>query len=558
MEKNFKARIISLGILFIMCFSMTIFSQKNNGKKPNILMILIDDQDMNEIATYGGKVYTPNMDRLAAEGIKFNQAYVSSTVCTPSRYSFLTGRYAGSSYSNLYKNEVGENGMGRPGFNVAIENDKMNVAQVLRASGYITGFTGKYHLASQYDQPEMYKGEHAFRNKESKKDKSLKANSETIALFAETEAWSRAYLKNIGFDWAKNMYEGNISKPYNVHNPEWNAAAVFEFLNENHKKPFFLQFCPTLLHGPDGEWVKSFDQPNITGSGKIDVPASVMKEREKLRAKLNEMGYDTKSGALGIAWIDAVIGQILSKLETLGIDDNTLVIFAPDHGSTDKASLFGWNGAQIPLLMRWPNGIKAGIESDALVQNIDLVPTYFDIAKANVPNDYHLDGQSLAPLFKNGKTENWREHLYFELGYSRAVMTSDWKYIGVRFDKKQVKKIQEASLENLPLLMTPLQRLGIGVRGADHPGFWDEDQLYNLKQDSEEMKNLAYDANYERKLTEMKALLKIYLKDIGRPFGELYDTEKVAANGQVADQIKLVKQIKVKGKKVTVPQNLKQ
>jgi arylsulfatase A-like enzyme len=519
-------------------------------------MILIDDQDMNEIATYGGKVYTPNMDRLAAEGIKFNLAYVSSTVCTPSRYSFLTGRYAGRSYSNLYKNEVGENGMGRPGFNVGMENDNMNVAQVLRASGYITGFTGKYHLASQFDQPEMYKGEHAPRNKKSKKDKNLKANSKTTALFAETEAWSRAYLKHIGFDWAKNIYEGNISKPYNVHNPEWNAAAVFEFLDENHKNPFFLQFCPTLLHGPDGEWVKSFDQPNITGAGKIEVPASVMKEREKLRKKLNDLGYDTRSGALGIAWIDAVIGQILDKLETLGIDDNTLVIFAPDHGSTDKASLFGWNGAQIPLLMRWPNGIKAGIESDALVQNIDLVPTYFDIAKAIVPNEYHLDGQSLAPLFKNGKTENWRAHLYFELGYSRAVMTHDWKYIGVRFDKKQVKKIQEASVEKLPLLMTPLQRLGIGVRGADHPGFWDEDQLYNLKQDSEEMKNLAYDADYQRKLTEMKTLLKMYLKDIGRPFGELYDPEKVAANGQIADQINLVKQIEVKGKKVTVPQNL--
>jgi hypothetical protein len=164
----------------------------------------------------------------------------------------------------------------------------------------------------------------------------------------------------------------------------------------------------------------------------------------------------------------------------------------------------------------------------------------------------------LAPLFKNGKTKKWREHLYFELGYSRAVMTQNWKYICVRFDEKQVKKIKNASLEKLPLLMTPLQRLGIGVRGAHHPGFWDEDQLYQLDKDSMEMNNLAYDSNYGEQLTEMKELLKSYLKDIGRPFGELYDTENIATNGQVADQIKLVKQIKVKGKKVTVPQNLKQ
>ncbi len=85
------------------------------------------------------------MDRLAKEGIKFNQAYVSSTVCTPSRYSFLTGRYAGNSYSEKYKREVGENKQGFPGFNVALENDKMNVATVLKSAGYVTGFTGKYH-----------------------------------------------------------------------------------------------------------------------------------------------------------------------------------------------------------------------------------------------------------------------------------------------------------------------------------------------------------------------------------------------------------------------------
>ena len=530
------------------------FSQK---KTPNIVMILIDDQNMEEIATYGGKVYTPNMDRMAAEGIKFNRAFVSSTVCTPSRYSFLTGRYAGNSYSNMYKKEVGEKGMGQPGFNVALENNNKNIAQVLRTAGYKTGFTGKYHLTSQYDQPEMFKGKNSFLKASHKMDKKQKVTSETDKMFAQKEAWSRDYLKYIGFDWAKNVYEGNIERPYNVHNPEWNAAAVFEFLDESHKKPFFLQFCPTLLHGPDKEWVKSFDMPDLAGAGRMNVPASVMEEREKLRSKLKDLGYDTESGVLGIAWIDNVIGQILDKLIELGIDDNTLLIFAPDHGSSTKASLYSWDGAQIPLLMRWPNGIKAGVESDALVQNIDLAPTYFDLANAKVPNDYHLDGRSLAPLFKNGKAKNWREHLYLELGYSRAILTDNWKYIGIRFDEKQVKKIKGANLEKLPQLMSPLQRLGIGVRGASHPGFWDEDQLYLLDKDPKEMQNLAYDSEYSEELAEMKKILKTYLTDIGRPFGELYDPEKNAANGQLADQIKLVKQIEIKGKKVTVPKDLK-
>lgn len=542
-----RIKIIS-SLSFCLGFSLTMMTQSKQSTKPNIILILIDDQDMDEIETYGGKVYTPNIDVLAKEGIKFNNAYVSSTVCTPSRYSFLTGRYAGNSYSKLYKQKVGEKKQGLPSFNVAIENDKMNVAHVLSEAGYFTGFTGKYHLTSQLDQPEMYKGIVSH-----KKNKNVKPSPEVSAMFAKKESWGRDYLKHIGFDWAKNIYEGNLEKPYNIHNPEWTANAALEFLDNYHDKPFFLQITPTLLHGPDGEWVKSFNHPNYTGAGEIKAAPSVMENRIKLRKKLLELGYNPKSGDWGIAWIDAMIGQILNKLKTLNIDDNTLLIFAPDHGSSDKSSLYAINGTQIPLLMRWPKGIKAGIESDALVQNIDLAPTYFDLAKATIPKNYHLDGRSLTALFKNGKTTNWREHLYFELGNSRAVMTSQWKYIATRFTQKQIKRIQNAKVENLPKLMSPIQRLGIGVRGAKHSEFWDEDQLYNLQNDPNENINLAYHSEYQKDMVAMKDILKSYLINIGRPFGELYYAEDAALNGQIDDKIRIVKQLKIKGKKVIVP-----
>jgi len=275
-------------------------------------MVLIDDQNMDEISTYAGKVYTPNMDKMAAEVIKFNKAYVSSTVCTPSRYSFLTGRYAGSSYSNHYKKEVGDKKQGFPGFNVALENDKMNVAHVLSKAGYVTGYTGKYHLASKDDQPEMYMDQsssHKVYNKE--EAKKLKPNPEFSKEFEQREAWGRKYLKHMSFNWAKNIYEGNLEWPYKAHNPEWTASAVLEFLDENHDRPFFLQCCPTLLHGPDSEWVKSYDKPDYTGAGEIKAHPSVMKKRKEIRNKLIELGYDPMTGAWGPAWIDAMLGEII-------------------------------------------------------------------------------------------------------------------------------------------------------------------------------------------------------------------------------------------------------
>lgn len=376
-------------------------------------MVLIDDQNMDEIATYGGKVYTPNMDRLAAEGMRFDMAFVSSTVCTPSRYSFLTGRYAGSSYGNIYKKQVGEKGQGFPGFNVALENDKMNVAHVLSKAGYVTGYTGKYHLTSARDQPEMFEDDNGVvKGSEKNAFKNLAPSDEASQAFAQKEAWSRNYLKHMGFDWAKNVYEGNIDKPYAAHNPEWTTSAALEFLDENHDVPFFLQCCPTLLHGPDNQWVKSYDHPDYTGAGEIKAYPSVMKKRQELREKLMELGYDPKSGAWGCAWIDAMLGEILNKLEELNIADNTLVIFAPDHGSDDKASLYSIDGAHIPMLMRWPLGIPAGVECDALIQNIDLAPTYFELSGASIPLGYHVDGRSLVPLFENGKTKKWRDNLY--------------------------------------------------------------------------------------------------------------------------------------------------
>ncbi len=540
-------------ILLILCGS-TMFAAVGRGERPNIIMFLIDDQNPSSIAAFGGDTYTPNLDRMAEEGMKFTRAYVSSSVCTPSRYSFLTGRFAGNSHSKLYNDAVGgKENQGLPGFNVALERDKMNVGNVLREAGYTTGFVGKFHLTSKSDFPEFYKGKNRWINI----SKDARPGPEASAQFKHNERWMRRYLEELGFSWAKNVYPENSHKPYSEHNPEWTTVAALEFIEENKNGPFYLHLCSTLLHGPDKSWRKSMDHPLVTGEGEVESLPEVMTPRAELLKTITEKGFDPDSHVAGEAWIDDSLGAIIRKLKELGIDDNTLVIFAPDHGRDGKASVFSHGAAQVPMIMRWPKEIPAGQVCEELVQNIDLVPTFFELGEAEKPESYRIDGKSLTPLFKNGTANDWRTHLYLEMGAARATVTKDWSYIAVRYTKEQISAIKRAGPKNLPKAMSYIGRLGIGVRGADRPGFFDQDQLYHLKKDPKEMKNLADNVVHASRMKKIRNLMQKDLEAIGRPFGEFIPGGNATAPGQIDRQIDIVKKLKIKGKTVTVPESLK-
>lgn len=523
-------------------------------ERPNIIMFLIDDQNPSSIAAFGGDTYTPNLDRMAEEGMKFTRAYVSSSVCTPSRYSFLTGRYAGNSHSKRYADAVGgKQNQGLPNFNVALERDNMNVGNVLREAGYTTGFVGKFHLTSSLDFPEFYKGKDKWINI----PKDARPGPETSAQFKHNERWMRRYLETLGFSWAKNVYAENLHQPYSAHNPEWTTVAALEFIEEHKDGPFYLHLCSTLLHGPDRSWRKSMDQPLITGEGEVKSLPDVMTPRKELLNTIADNGFDPDSHVAGEAWIDDSIGAILRKLKELGIDDNTLVIFAPDHGREGKGSVFSHGSCRVPMIMRWPNGIPAGQVCEELVQNIDLAPTFFELGNAKKPDSYRIDGQSLTPLFEHGRANRWRDHLYLEMGAARATVTKDWSYIAVRYTTEQISAIKRATPKNLPRAMSYIGRLGIGVRGADRPGFFDEDQLYYLRRDPKEMKNLAYRNEQADRLNQMRSLMQQDLEEIGRPFGEFIPGGNAAAPGQIDEQIEIVRHLEIRGKTVTVPDALK-
>lgn len=515
------------------------------GRKPNIIFFLVDDYDKPETSVYGSKVLTPNLDRLAREGITFHNAHMTSTVCTPARYTCLTGRYAGSSYSSEYLKECPPGQQGLPAFNVALENDNMNVGRVLAQNGYATGFVGKYHVGPRTDKETCAEyGLHYI-------PKNCQYSEKVNRQFRENEKRHRQLIMDKGFTWAKNIYWTNTKAPFKGHNPEWTIDAALEFIEKHKDGPFYLHYATTLLHGPNGEWVRSLDKPLVTGEGIIEKPLNVMPERKTVMERIKKAGL-TENEA-GYLWMDDSLGVLLDKLDELGIAANTLVLFIADHGSEMKGSLYKNRGTEVPCIMRWPAGMKKGVRCHELLQNTDFVPTWFELAGARLPEKYKTDGVSIAPLFSNPK-KPVREYVYSEMGAARSIKTKDWSYISLRYTKDQIESVRSGDNR----VIKKLQGLSGGVsRGRANPNALNYDQLYNLAKDPLEQNNLATDPEYAAKLKEMKQLLTAELKRFPhRPYGELVPGGNASPTGSFDDVLKKMRELlkqDAKGKKATVP-----
>ena len=492
------------------CLALLAQSASAAAQRPNIIVFLVDDYDKPETSAYGGKVLAPNLDRLAREGMRFDNAFVTSTVCTPSRYTFLTGRCASSSYSHTFTELFPKGTQTSPGFNVALENDNMNVGAVLAKSGYATGFVGKYHVGGEHHEPEQLKtlGLHDIpKNVPYSKAINRKQN--------ENEKRHRELIKERGFTWAKNIYWGNMKKPFNMHNPEWTIEAAVEFIEIHKDQPFYLHYATTMLHGPNKSWHKSLDHPRMTGEGLVDRDPA-LSTRKTVMQRIKEAGL-TENEA-GYLWMDDTLGMILDKLDELKIADNTVVLFVADHGSNNKGSLQKFRGTEVPCLMRWPAGMKAGVVCDQLIQNTDFVPTWFELAGAQLPEGYRHDGVSISPLFQS-PDKAVRDHVYCEMGAARAVMTRDYGYITLRYTQEQLAGIRGGDKR---AIKSALGLSGGVSRSWDkHPDAISADQLYDLRKDPGSQDNLAASPKHSATLNDMRAKLTASLKQFpDRPYGE--------------------------------------
>ncbi|MGB1131329.1 MAG: sulfatase family protein, partial [Haloferula sp.] len=478
---------------------------------------------------YGGKVLTPNLDRLAREGMLFHNAYVTSTVCTPSRYTMLTGRYAGSSHSEKFLSEFPRGTQSLPAFNVALEDDNMNVGAVLARNGYATGFVGKYHVGPEHD--EAYDKKHGIHPVPKNAKYTDRLNKHQF----ENEKIYRKLIKDRGFTWAKNIYWGNLKEPFKGHNPEWTTAAAVEFIEEHKDQPFYLHVCSTLLHGPNRGWHDSLTTKELmTGEGMIKKPINSQPSRESVLKRVKEAGLTEEE--VGYTWMDDSIGVILDKLDELGIADNTVFLFVSDHGSQGKGSVFRHRAMEVPCIIRWPKGIKAGTATHELMQSTDFVPTWFDLAGADLPEGYPMDGKSFASLFKN-PDEPYRDHVFGEMGGARSIKTKEWNLITLRYPEELL------ALEGRRIKQLSGLSGGISRAGYTHQHAFDVDQLYHLTRDPKEQDNLADSPEHAAQLRKMKQVLAEVLKQFpDRPYGEFVPGGNARGPDEAAPVLKRLKE----------------
>ena len=501
--------------------------------RPNVILFLTDDQSWDSLGYMGGEVHTPTIDALAREGMIFSNFNVTSTVCSPSRYSFLTGRYAGNCKGERFLREhpLGEQTQIE---NIGeVEPGRMNLPKALREGGYRTGFVGKSHVV-RHDLISHGNGHHhpRFRNYSVDADPRDQKISEHLKF--NHDIWKQE-IKKMGFDYADGIYPANTREYWceaiNNHNLDWTISKAFDFLETtNDHESFFLYFSTTLHHGP-APWVNKFSldaDPKMTPEGYFKDGFDVMPSREKIKAKNRKAGFKDKTAYA--LWLDEGVKAIVNKLEALGLRENTIFIFASDHGSYrhGKATLHDY-GMKVPMLVNWPASIKGGQESKALLANIDLAPTILDLCGIKTNESNNIDGLSFGETVLGKGDRQYRDVLFGELGHSRAVKTLDWKYIAVRYPEKVQKKIDRghkfpAFKGDKDLELPYLTRNGhLGhYASQDNPHYFTADQLYSLKDDPEENNNVYKD--FPEIAKNMKKKLAYELEKFkGRPFGEFYN-----------------------------------
>jgi arylsulfatase A-like enzyme len=440
-----------------------------SDNRPNIIFILTDDQRYDELGFMNPILETPNMDRLAAEGVHFENAFVTTSLCSPSRASILTGQY-------MHNHGVVDN-------NKPPRDGTVFFPQYLQQAGYETAYVGKWHMGEsasssvKLDDPQpgfdhwvsfAGQGEY-YPVVKNGKTNQLNVNGRQV----DQKGYITDELTDYAMDWLANRDD---EKPFFMYLSHKAVHANFSPA-ERHKEQYVGRKIPVPDSQADSvenyagkpRWVK--DQRNSWHgvdfpyhSGEFDVQAYKMQYHRALSA------------------VDDSLGRLLQWLEDAGKAENTIVVLMGDngfmfgeHGLIDKRNAYE-ESMRVPLLARGP-GLPANSVVNEIVANIDIAPTVLDAA--GLDSKEHFDGRSFYALAKAEPVDVWRDELlyeyYWEFNYpstptTLALRTDDYKFI-------------------------------------QYHGIWDTDELYNLKDDPNEMHNLIHDPDYLGIVGDLRARL---------------------------------------------------
>jgi arylsulfatase A-like enzyme len=393
--------------------------------RPNILFIFSDDHAYQAISAYGDPrrlLETPNLDRIAREGMRFDRCLVPNSICGPSRATILTGKY--SHLNGFYNNS-----------NSRFDGSQTTFPKLLKQAGYATAIFGKWHLVSEptgFDHWHILPGQGAYYNP------PMIKNGEQV----QHEGYTTDIITDLTLDWLKNR---DRSKPFLVMaqhkapHREWEPALrhLGHDGDRNYPEPetLFDDYSGRGLAERDQDMtlektmtprdVKLVAPPNLTPDQRVAWDAYYEPRNARFKAA-------SLSGADLVRWryqrymhdylgcvkaVDESVGRLLKFLDDEGLADNTIVVYAADqgfylgeHGWFDKRWIFE-ESLRTPCLVRWPRVTKPGSTSEALVSNVDFAETFLDAAGVEIPKD--MQGRSLRPVLAGNTPDDWRRSFYY-------------------------------------------------------------------------------------------------------------------------------------------------
>ena len=413
-----KTFLLTASVLIAMVGRRTCLAEANQPDRPNILLIFSDDQGVNDVGCYGSEIHTPRIDSLARDGLKFNQFYAASSICTPSRYGLLTGRFAQRSRDQLTSALMF---LDDSDAHRGIRSSETTFVSQLRSSGYRTHLVGKWHLG--HGQDRFWPTTHGFQTFFGHTGGCVDFYT---CQYANRPDWyrGRTLIKTKGY--ATDEITDEASR----------LLKSFATVSESDVgNPWYLHVAYNAPH-----FGKAWDKENRRPQNIMQPKASDLQRVSSIDDPLR------RSFAAKVVGMDDGIGRLLDVLESTGQSENTLVIFMSDHGGDPnyggsnqplrggKATLFE-GGLRVPCLVRFPGVVKAGTESDAVASAIDWYPTFAALAKIeDLPTN--LDGESILPILRGRAPRDhrpivWSTGSHAELGRSawHAVRDGKWKWV---------------------------------------------------------------------------------------------------------------------------------
>jgi arylsulfatase A-like enzyme len=447
--------------------------QAGAAERPNFVFIYTDDQRWDSLGVVQREqgerarfpwVQTPHLDRLAAEGVRFRNAFVVSSLCSPSRAAFLTGRYN-------HANGVVNNHTPFPA-------GAVTWASLLRGAGYTTGYVGKFHHGPQSGQRPGFDWSASFTGQGRYHDCPFEINGKSEA----TSGWVDSVSTEFAIDFLRRSHTGPFALVVgfkSAHGPFTPPERLAEKYADNAARPAPNMNVPAPYAG-------KFTAPRA-GKTKPGKPGKGGKGKAKAKvgpaASLAHDAPGRYKGYFGcLAGVDENVGRLLAALDDLKLADNTVVVFTSDngfylgeHGLGDKRSAYE-ESIRIPLLVRWPKlgDAARGKVIDKLALNIDLAPTFLDLAGVPVPTQ--MQGRSWRPLLEGDAAAEWRTAFLYEYFFERNFSIPT--VLAVRTEKAKLIK---------------------------YPGHDDWTELFALAADPYETRNLASDPAAKELLAAMQA-----------------------------------------------------